>query len=1010
MDRFDKVGSLHRVILGLVLALGLISVPATGSAQVPPGEDWRTLDTEHFRITYPADLLDLAQRAAQRAEIAWRALAQEFVDPPKKKVDLVITDHADISNGFSRIFPSNRIVIYAPPPVDGFGLPHMDEWMELVVTHELAHIFHHDYSKNLGSFLRKIFGRVPLEWPFFPGAATPGWATEGIATYYESELTQAGRVRGSFHEMVIRTAILENRFETIDQSSGDSPVWPGGQRAYVYGSLFLKHLMDEHGPEAMGVFVDAVAGQWIPYRMNAAAEDVFGISFTDSWEEWRALLEGRYSALRDSLENRAPITRGEALTREGYYAWRPEPSPDGRGFAFSRFDGRSDSQIRFKKLEDGSEVKLARTNNLAHFSWTSTGGILFSQIDYTDSYRIRGDLYLLGPGGDITQVTQGGRLDHPDVAPDGDRAVAVQEGAGSNRLVMVDLPSGNVEPLTDFQEQELWSYPRWSPDGRWIAASRWRAGAYFDVVLLTPEGKVLWEVTADRGIDNAPAWSPDGLWLLWASDRSGIPNLYAVPVDPASGEPGSMRQITNLLGGGAYPSVDPGARWIYYSSYHADGWKVERIPFRPADWFQPFPRHSTFQGEVNTARFEERVNAPGRSYNPFTTLRPTYWAPTYREGDNSSETQVLNPGYGIFTSGEDLVGRHAYSLSGTFSSGAGSFNGRGAYSFGGLENPLLSLAAAQSHDADSRPWAGITEAEDTVPIFLVERERALSLGAAFFRRRSRTETTLSLSASHIWEDRFFLEEDLQESDRFRLGRPTVRLGEVWATLTFGSARRFPFSISPEDGVGALIRARVRKDLSLADSLRDVAGSDRSFRDLVGRFSAYKGFRGPGFGNHVFGLRASGGVAAGSGADASHFEVGGASGANLPVDFLEVGQGLLFPVRGYTTASRWGRYAWSATVEYRFPIMLVNRGAGLFPLHVDWISGALFLDGGNAWGPELDVHGFDSPRRDALASTGAEVLVRTLPLWFQNLNLRVGVAFPLVEEDGPRSYLRLGLSF
>ncbi len=272
MVRFDKVCPFHGLIHGLFVALALASMPGTAFAQIPPGEAWRTLDTEHFRITYPADLLDLAQRAGQRAEVAWAALAREFIDPPKGRVDLVVTDHADISNGFSRVFPSNRIVIFAPPPVDGFGLPHMDEWMELVVTHELAHIFHQDYAGNLGGVLRTIFGRVPLEWPFFPGASTPGWVVEGIATYYESELTQAGRVRGSFHEMVVRTAILEGRFETIDQTSGDSPTWPGGQRYYVYGSLFLKHLMDRHGPEAMGAFVEAVADQWIPYRLNAAAK------------------------------------------------------------------------------------------------------------------------------------------------------------------------------------------------------------------------------------------------------------------------------------------------------------------------------------------------------------------------------------------------------------------------------------------------------------------------------------------------------------------------------------------------------------------------------------------------------------------------------------------------------------------------------------------------------------------------------------------------------------------
>jgi hypothetical protein len=372
--------------------------------------------------------------------------------------------------------------------------------------------------------------------------------------------------------------------------------------------------------------------------------------------------------------------------------------------------------------------------------------------------------------------------------------------------------------------------------------------------------------------------------------------------------------------------------------------------------------------------------------------------------------EVLKPGYGIFSSGEDLVGRHAYAFVGTYSGGPGTFNGRGSYSYGGFENPLLTLAAAQSYDAGSRPWAGITEGGDTVPIFLVERERAVGIGASILRRRYRTRATLGLSAAHVWEDRFFLEEDLEKSSRFRLSRPGVRLAEVGATVAFGTARSFPFSISAEEGVAVSVRGRFRRDLTLADSLRDVAGWDRSFRDLVGRFAGYKGFRGPGFGNHVIGLRLSGGAATGPGADAFHFEVGGASGASLPMEFFDLGQSLLFPVRGFPTATRWGRYAWSGTLEYRFPIKLVNRGAGLFPLHLDWVSGTLFVDGGNAWGPELGIRGFENPRREALYSTGAEIMLRVLPLWFQDLDLRVGVASPLVGESGVRGYVRLGASF
>ena len=116
------------------------------------------------------------------------------------------------------------------------------------------------------------------------------------------------------------------------------------------------------------------------------------------------------------------------------------------------------------------------------------------------------------------------------------------------------------------------------------------------------------------------------------------------------------------------------------------------------------------------------------------------------------------------------------------------------------------------------------------------------------------------------------------------------------------------------------------------------------------------------------------------------------------------------MRGYGTARRYGRYAWSASAEYRFPIRLVNRGLGLFPLHLDWVAGTLFMDAGNAWGPELDLRGYNSPLRDPIASVGGEVIARILPFWYATWDVRVGFAVPLVEGEGGRAYLRLGPSF
>jgi Tol biopolymer transport system component len=1010
MDRFDKIFSGNGIVsflplvFFLVSSLALTAVPAT--AQIPPDEDWRTLETPHFRVTFPRGMEGMARRAGDRGERAWSLLEERFVPGPKGKVDMVITDHADISNGYTKVFPSNRIVIFAPPPLDGYSLTHMDEWLDLVVTHELVHVFHQDRTLGLTSGFRRLFGRMPIRWPTYPGSATPGWMIEGVATYYESALSSAGRVRGSFHEMILRTAILEGGFESINQVSSRAPVWPGGQRSYVYGSLFLDHLLDKHGEASMGAFTDAVARQWVPFRVNAAARDAFGESFSDAWGEWEEELRGRYMDQRDDLAARAPLTVGEVLTEEGQYALNPVPSPSGDEVAFSRYDSRSDIQLRLISAETGEARKLTRLNRLANLAWTPDGKILLSQTEFADPYRIRNDLYLAERGGEVERLTQGSRLDHPHVAPDGLVAVAIQEEGGTTRLVRVGLDDGRVDPLTDYDPLVHWAYPQWSPDGSWIAAARWTLGAYYDVVILDGEGRVIQEVTRDRAVDISPSWSPDGRWLLWSSDLTGIPNLHAVSVDPGTGKVGPRRQITNFLGGGAYPSVDVDGRWIYYSGYHADGWHIERIPYDPSGWFSPFPADPSFDVEVDTQRFLREAEGPEGGYQPLKTLRPTYWMPEYRSGDNAGSLEVLEPGYGFSTFGEDLVGRHRYALTGLFSAGPGRFNGAASYSWAGLGTPVFDAAVTQTFDAEG-PFQAPDESEEL--LYIVERERAAGLGATFTRRRTRNISSFRLAASHIWEHRTLLDASLEESDDFGLNRPDSRLAEGRASLSFGNGRLHPFSISPEDGIGIFIRGRAREELALADSLQNVAGEDRSFQDAIGQFTLYRSLPLPGFSNHVLAVRGSGGVARGPGADEFHFEVGGASGRSGQA-LLPVGQGLFFPLRGYGTAMRSGSKAWSASAEFRFPLFFLNGGPGLLPIHLDWLSGSLFMDAGNAWGTELDVIGHDNPRQDPLASVGGELTLRLLPLWYQNMDFRLGVALPLTQGDGARVYLRLGPAF
>src|SRR5687768_5812931 len=126
-------------------AFGLIALMAAGSAnaqQPDPSASYRTVESAHFRITFTPDLSHLATPAVERAEDAYALLSRQLTQPPKGRIDILLSDNSDVTNGYATPFPSNRIVIWVKPPVAETDLSHFRDWLDLVIQHELAHTFH----------------------------------------------------------------------------------------------------------------------------------------------------------------------------------------------------------------------------------------------------------------------------------------------------------------------------------------------------------------------------------------------------------------------------------------------------------------------------------------------------------------------------------------------------------------------------------------------------------------------------------------------------------------------------------------------------------------------------------------------------------------------------------------------------------------------------------------------------------------------------------------------------
>jgi hypothetical protein len=948
---------------GLVLVL---AGAAPAVAQHRPHADWRELESEHFRVVFENGLDSIAQHAARRAEVAHARLTAELSRAPKGKIDIVIGDNLDLTNGAATPIPANRILLWTKPPTDDLALSYFNDWMDLVIAHELTHIFHLDRAGKVGRLLRTVFGRVPFGWPFFPSLGTPDWITEGLATYRESVHTGAGRTYGTYHDMILRTAILENDFPSIDRVSGETPIWPGGQRAYIYGSLFMQYIAQKVGPQAHREIVNKTAGSLLPppWVVDRIARRATGKSFTQLYAEWRSELSARYAAGADSARA-TPLTTGERIAGGERYAWYPRVSPDGLRLAYAADDGRSTASTVVIDLASGRSARTRR-NSLAPLAWVNNHTVATTQPELSDPYSIYTDLYYQRAG-QQQRLTRGARYDAVDADRRGSKLLVIANSAGITSLVQFDASTGEDRVIVEGRPDVQWASARWSPDGTLIAAQRWSLGGRQDIVVMDTLGAPLrtrsqaWLAT-ERAIDAAPAWSADGRWVLFTSDHSGVNNIHAFAIDDHSG---LVLRVTNVLTGAFFPEVSPDGAWIYYSAYHANGYAIERIRFDPQQWVQlRDPRAA----DGTTVIIPEQTGPPlpVRNYSALRSALPRFWLP-YIQSDSALGTFL-----GAFTAGFDDVGRHSYVAGLAFNFENGRTIASLAYTYAGLGNPLLSFEASRDYDM--------------IGDLSVRREDNVALIITLLRPRWRSNLALSLGVEGtvIKRDTVLAAFD-----------PEDRLVGVVAGIGIGNYRTPAYAISPEDGIRAAFFARRRFDI-------DPVLEDDTYSELNGQVAAYRSINAFGFAHHVVAARASGIYRTGLGV--------GPTDAGGEGDFL--------PVRGFDDGDRIGWRAWSASLEYRVPIAMIGRGIRLWPVFVDRVAASAFIDAGNAacTAAQRSIYTFcpgGSPTSgdDVLLSAGAEIISDVAFLSFIPVWLRAGVAQPI---QGPRSsarfYFTLGQSF
>ncbi|MBI2833603.1 MAG: hypothetical protein HYX76_04165, partial [Acidobacteria bacterium] len=435
--------------------------------------------------------------------------------------------------------------------------------------------------------------------------------------------------------------------------------------------------------------------------------------------------------------------------------------------------------------------------------------------------------------------------------------------------------------------------------------------------------------------------------------------------------------------GAQAPDVSPDGRTIVYVGYTVEGYDLFVMPIGREEWTAPGPPLPSASAGVldpggnrpsgGPARApdpgEDRVS--GRSnraqvaqpYSPRGTLAPRYWLPEVEYGDNTLKI-------GALTSGFDVLGRHAYSTSAQWTNISGRPDWSAGYTYDRLWPTIFAVASSET----SRLAGGVL------------REEAGEAGFSLPFRRVRQGQTV-FASFRGQRNRFSCDETAECEGAPSQVRNAARLG--WM---FSSAREYGYSISAQDGFSVMVATEhVRRALG-ADGAADSATVEfRLFPRLGGRHS-------------VLAVRGGAGFASGDRDVRRRFTAAGNGPKRAVLDFDSDAIGLL---RGFHERDIVGDRAAVLNVDYRVPLVRIERGHGTWPLFLRTIHGSLFADVGNAWFGR-------SPWRALKSAIGAELSLDAVVGYYSPTTFAAGVAWRHDRSGqlagGPAVYARIGRAF
>jgi serine/threonine protein kinase/WD40 repeat protein len=250
----------------------------------------------------------------------------------------------------------------------------------------------------------------------------------------------------------------------------------------------------------------------------------------------------------------------------------PAVSPDGRSVAFTAgVNGRR--QLFVQLIAGGTPLQITRDATDHQFPrWTadSSSILYFSPGASNEGPGSIWEVPALG--GAPRRITQS--IGSADVSPGTGRLTLFQLSKNGMQLVTAPLDASRFEVVAEFPPTTYYLYPRWSPDGRWIAFQRGDS-IRFDIFVVPAGGGEPRQLTRDNGMISGFSWLPDSSGLIYSSSRGGtMPYLPTMGLWRVGLADGRAQQITSGETSYLYPDIaKSGVMLVSRMRLQTDIWK-----------------------------------------------------------------------------------------------------------------------------------------------------------------------------------------------------------------------------------------------------------------------------------------------------------------------------------------------------------------------------------------------------------------------------------------------------